>query len=58
MTTKLTIIANVHAKAGHEELIKTELLKVSKVAIKADGCTQYDVHQNNEDPAQFFLYET
>ena len=53
----LTIVANIHAKAGKEELVKAELLKLIDTTRAEDGCVNYDLHQDNENPAHFLFYE-
>ena len=54
---KLTIVANIHAKADKVELIKSELLKLIPSTRAEQGCIQYDLHQDNEDPTNFMFYE-
>lgn len=41
----LTIVANIHAKAGREELVRAELEKLVVPTRKEAGCLQYDLHQ-------------
>ena len=53
----LTIVANVHAKPDKIELVKSELLKLIEITRAEDGCLQYDLHQDSEDPAHFMFYE-
>ncbi|MEO1529177.1 MAG: putative quinol monooxygenase [Planctomycetota bacterium] len=55
--SKLTIVAFIHVKAGHVETVKAELEKLIPIARAEEGCLQYDLHQDNEDPAQFLFYE-
>lgn len=54
---KLTIVANIIAKANHIELVKAELLKLIEVTRNEQGCINYDLHQDNENPAHFLFYE-
>ncbi|MFZ3418340.1 putative quinol monooxygenase [Vibrio harveyi] len=54
---KLTIVANIIAKADHVELVKAELLKLIDVTRAEEGCINYDLHQDNENPAHFTFYE-
>lgn len=54
---KLTIVANIIAKPDHIELVKTELLKLIEITRKEEGCINYDLHQDNENPAHFVFYE-
>lgn len=55
---KLTIVANIHARADKIELVKAELEKLIEITRAEDGCIQYDLHRHNEDPAHFMFYET
>lgn len=54
---KLTIVANITAKADKIDLIKAELEKLIDITRAEDGCIQYDLHQDNENPAHFLFYE-
>lgn len=54
---KLTIVANIIAKAEQVELVKAELLKLIDVTRAEEGCINYDLHQDNENPAHFTFYE-
>ena len=53
----LTIVANIRAKADKVELVKAELLKLIDTTRGEDGCVNYDLHQDNENPAHFLFYE-
>ncbi|CAM2954819.1 putative quinol monooxygenase [Vibrio rarus] len=55
--TKLTIVANIIAKEDKIELVKAELLKLIDVTRAEEGCINYDLHQDNENPAHFMFYE-
>ncbi|GLS91900.1 antibiotic biosynthesis monooxygenase [Psychromonas marina] len=55
--SKLTIIANIITKADQVELVKAELLKLIDVTRAEEGCINYDLHQDNENPAHFTFYE-
>ncbi|MGH1439032.1 MAG: putative quinol monooxygenase [Cellvibrionaceae bacterium] len=55
--TSLTIVANIHAKKEHLDLVKRELEKLIPITRSEQGCLQYDLHQNNEDPTHFLFYE-
>lgn len=54
---KLTIVANIIAKADKVDLVKTELLKLIEITRAEEGCINYDLHQDNENPAHFLFYE-
>ncbi len=53
----LTIVANIQAKADKIELVKAELQKLIEITRAEGGCIQYDLHQDNENPAHFMFYE-
>ncbi|OUR84667.1 antibiotic biosynthesis monooxygenase [Colwellia psychrerythraea] len=55
--SKLTIVANIKAKPDKVDLVKTELLKLIAITRSEQGCINYDLHQNNDNPAQFIFYE-
>ena len=54
---KLTIVAHITAKPDAIELVKTELEKLIGTTRSEQGCLQYDLHQDNENPAHFMFYE-
>ena len=56
--SKLTIVANIHAKPDQIELVKAELERLLPITRDEEGCLQYDLHQDNADPAHFLFYET
>ena len=53
----LTIVANIKANADKVALVKAELLKLIEVTQAETGCINYDLHQDNENPAHFMFYE-
>ncbi len=55
--SKLTIIAHIHAEPAQVDLVKAELQKVIAPTLAEEGCLNYDLHQDNEDPAHFFFFE-
>lgn len=57
MNKTLTIVARIEAQPDQIELIKTELLKLVAPTLKEAGCIQYDLHQDNQNPAVFVFYE-
>lgn len=57
MNKRLTIVADIHAKPDRIELIKAELEKLIPITRDEPGCIQYDLHQDNENPAHFLFYE-
>ncbi|GAA5213105.1 putative quinol monooxygenase [Corallincola platygyrae] len=54
---KLTIVANIHARADKVALVKSELLKLINVTRVEPGCINYDLHQDNQNPAHFLFFE-
>lgn len=54
---KLTIVANIIAKADRIALVKAELEKLVPITRAEQGCLQYDLHQVNDNPAHFMFYE-
>lgn len=56
--SNLTVIARVTAKKGAIESVRSELLKLIEPTRKEEGCIEYNLHQDNEDPAVFAFYET
>ncbi len=55
--SKLTIVAHITAKADKIEHVKAELKKLIHITLSEEGCLQYDLHQDNENPAYFLFYE-
>ncbi|MDO6764450.1 putative quinol monooxygenase [Agarivorans sp. 1_MG-2023] len=53
----LTIVANIKANADKIDLVKAELLKLIEVTRAEEGCINYDLHQDNDNPAHFMFYE-
>jgi quinol monooxygenase YgiN len=54
---KLTIVAQITAKADQVEFVKSELKKLIPVTLLEEGCINYDLHQDNQDPTHFMFYE-
>jgi quinol monooxygenase YgiN len=55
--SKLTIVARITTKPDKVEFVKAELEKLIAVTRIEDGCLQYDLHQDNGNPAHFMFYE-
>lgn len=53
----LKIVANIHANDDKVELAKAELEKLVSITRTEKGCLQYDLHQDNSNPAHFMFYE-
>ena len=54
---KLTIVAHIKAHTDKADLVKVELTKLVAPTLAEEGCLQYDLHQDNDDPALFMFYE-
>ncbi|WHI45171.1 putative quinol monooxygenase [Microbulbifer sp. EKSA008] len=55
--SRLTIVANIKAKADKIDLVKSELLKLINTTRAEAGCINYNLHQDNDNPAHFLFYE-
>ncbi|MEM7288871.1 MAG: putative quinol monooxygenase [Pseudomonadota bacterium] len=55
--TTVTVIANIHAQKDKIELVKSELLKLIDITRAEEGCINYDLHQDNKNPAHFVFHE-
>jgi len=53
----LTIIANIKANQDKIDLVKNELIKLISITRTEEGCINYDLHQDNENPTHFLFYE-
>ena len=53
----LTSVADITAKAGQVDLVKTELAKLVAPSRADPGCVQYDLHQDHDNPAHFLFFE-
>lgn len=53
----LTVIAQIKAKADKVDLVRSELEKLIEPTRAEQGCIQYDLHQDNEKPANFLFFE-
>ena len=53
----VTVVAQVVAKREFLETVKAELLKLVSPTRKEEGCLEYTLHQDNQDPAVFIFYE-
>jgi len=53
----VTVVAKVIAKAGMAEELKIHLLKMLVPTRSENGCIDYRLHQDTENPAVFVFYE-
>ncbi|MFK7961952.1 MAG: putative quinol monooxygenase [Phycisphaerales bacterium] len=57
MAEHLTIVARIEAEPAHVDFVRAELVKLIAPTLAEDGCVQYDLHQDNDEPAVFLFYE-
>lgn len=57
MYIPLSIVAITTAKPESADFVKTELLKLIDLTRQEVGCIQYNLHQDNNNPAVFIFYE-
>ena len=55
--SKLTVVAHITAKSDKIDFVKSELEKLIPITRAEEGCLQYDLHQDHENPAYFMFYE-
>ena len=55
--TPLTLAAHITAKSDKIDLVKAELEKLVDPTRAEEGCLQYDLHQDNKNPAHFMFFE-
>jgi len=54
----ITVVAKLVAKKGCAESVKSELQKLIAPTRQEEGCIEYLLFQDNEDPDIFMFYET
>jgi quinol monooxygenase YgiN len=54
----VTVVAKVTAKSDVIEAVKAELIKLIEPTRQEDGCIEYRLHQDNDDPSVFVFYES
>lgn len=54
----LTVVAKVVAKKDAVAALKAELIKLVEPTRQENGCLEYRLHQDNQDPSVFLFYET
>ena len=55
--TTLTIIATIVCKEEKIEFVKSEMIKLIDKTRAEEGCINYDLHQDNSNPAHFVFHE-
>jgi len=53
----VTVVAKLVVNADAIDAVKTELLKLVEATRQEEGCIEYLLHQDNDDPAVFIFYE-
>ena len=53
----VTVVAKVTAKSDTVEAVKAELLKMIAPTRQEEGCIEYRLHQDNDNPAIYVFYE-
>jgi quinol monooxygenase YgiN len=53
----ITVVAKVTAKCDVIETVKAELIKMLAATRQEEGCLEYRLHQDHENPAVFVFYE-
>ena len=57
MAQLLSVVAELHAKAGKEEDLRRALLALIEPTRPEEGCVQYDLHVHTSNPGRFVFYE-
>lgn len=55
--SKISVVAKVVAKSGAVEKVKAELVKLVETTRTEQGCIEYRLHQDLDDPRVFAFYE-
>lgn len=53
----VTVVAKITAKNDAIETVKAELIKMLAPTRQEEGCREYRLHQDHENPAVFVFYE-
>ncbi|MDJ0720536.1 MAG: putative quinol monooxygenase [Desulfobacterales bacterium] len=54
---KVTVVATLKAKPGMEDTVRGAVEAVIGPTRAEPGCINYDLHQSNDNPTLFMLYE-
>lgn len=55
--TQLTNVVFIHAKPGMTAQLGARLADLVDISRQEPGCLNYDLHQSNDDPDLWFVYE-
>lgn len=53
----LTVVAEMLAKPGKEDELRSQLLALVEPTRKEEGAVQYDLHVSTDEPGRFVFYE-
>lgn len=53
----VTVVATIIVKKEALDVVKAELLAMLAPTRQEEGCLEYRLHQDNDDPALFVFYE-
>lgn len=53
----LTIVAHIRTRPDAIDQVRAELEKLVPVTLAEEGCLQYDLHQDDQDPTHFLFFE-
>jgi quinol monooxygenase YgiN len=56
-TKQVTLSVEMRAKPGKEVALKQTLLSLVGPTLKEEGCINYILHEDPQDPANFLFYE-
>lgn len=56
-TSRISVVAQVKAKPGKEDALRSALLAMVAPSRLDAGCLGYDLHESPEAPGQFMFYE-
>lgn len=54
---KISIVARILTNEEKREFVKAELIKLVGFSKSDEGCINYNLHQDNENPNLFVVYE-
>jgi quinol monooxygenase YgiN len=57
MSSIVTVVAKLIVHEAALETVKTELLKMIEPTRLEEGCIEYRLHQDNDDPKVFIFFE-
>lgn len=57
VSTQISVIAQIRAKSGHEDEVRTLISHLAEPSRKEPGCLKYDVFEDAYYTGSFFSYE-